>query len=112
MPHERQRLFELLKKHKADHTFAISGDVHFAELSKMDLNGYPFYDLTSSGMTHAHSGWAQAINTFRVGEAHPVQNAGLIEIDWADKSLELSIIDKNGEKLLEHPIRFSELEFE
>lgn len=70
------------------------------------------YDLASSGMTNTHKGWASATNSFRVGEAHPVQNAGLIEIDWAAKSFELSIINKNGEKVLQHPLRFSELEFE
>lgn len=112
VPHERKRLFELLRKHKADHTFAISGDVHFAEFSKLNLDGYPFFDLTSSGMTNTSKGWASAKNSFRVGDSHPIQNAGLIEIDWAAKSLELSIIDKSGEKVLQHPLQFSELEFE
>ncbi|WP_105042186.1 alkaline phosphatase D family protein [Rubritalea profundi] len=111
VPHERKRLFELLKKHKAVHTFAISGDVHFAELSKTDALGYPFYDLTSSGMTHASKGWANAKNSFRVGKSFPVQNSGLIEIDWDDKSIALSIINNAGEKVLQHPLKFSELEF-
>jgi alkaline phosphatase D len=111
VPHERKRLFELLKKHKAVHTFAISGDVHFAELSKTDLLGYPFYDLTSSGMTHASKGWASATNSFRVGESHPVQNSGIIEIDWENKSVELSIINKDSKKILQQPLKFSELEF-
>ncbi|MFK7852186.1 MAG: alkaline phosphatase D family protein [Akkermansiaceae bacterium] len=111
VPHERKRFFKLLKKHKANHTFAISGDVHFTELSKIDVDGYPFYDLTSSGMTNTSKGWASAKNSFRVGESHPVQNAGLLEINWEDKSVELGIIDKNGERIIQHPIRFSDLEF-
>lgn len=111
VPHERKRLFDLLKKHKVGHTFAISGDVHFAELSKMDIQGYPFYDLTSSGMTNTSKGWASAKNSFRVGESHPVQNAGLIEIDWDGKSVELAIINKDGEKILSHPLKFAELDF-
>lgn len=111
VPHERARLFELLRKHKANHTFAISGDVHFAELSKMDVHGYAFHDLTSSGMTNTSKGWASAKNSFRVGESHPVQNSGLIEIDWDGKSVELAIINKDGEKILSHPLSFSELEF-
>jgi len=111
VPHERKRLFELLKKHKAEHTFAISGDVHFAELSKVDLLGYPFYDLTSSGMSGARKEWAAAKNSFRVGESHPVLNAGLIEIDWEEKAIVLSIINKDGKKILQHPLKFSELEF-
>ena len=81
-PHELERLVGLLKKYKADHTFAISGDVHFAELSKREVEGYPFYDFTSSGMSHTSKRWAEYTNSFRVGDASSEQNAGLIEIDW------------------------------
>lgn len=113
VPHERKRLFDLLKKHKANHTFAISGDVHFAELSKLELEGgYPFYDLTSSGMTNTSKGWAAAKNSFRVGESHPVKNAGLIEIDWDKDSVELGILNEKGEKILRQALELSELEFE
>ena len=111
VPHERKRLFELIKKHKAHHSFFISGDVHFGELSKMDVDGYPFYDMTSSGMSHPHPGWAKATNSFRVGDAHPVLNAGLIEIDWAGKKVALSYIDPKGEKIASHELPFAELEF-
>lgn len=111
VPHERKRLFDLLKKHKVGHTFAISGDVHFAELSKMDLGGYPFYDLTSSGLTHTDKGWASAKNSFRVGESHPVLNSGLIEIDWGGKSVELSITNKDGKKILRQAVKFAELDY-
>ena len=111
VPHEQQRLFELLKKHKVNHTLAISGDVHYAELTKKDIGGYAFYDLTSSGMTNTSRHWANAANSMRVGESHPVRNAGLIEIDWGKKSLELAIINEKAEKILTHPLKFSELEF-
>ncbi|MEN8681129.1 MAG: alkaline phosphatase D family protein [Akkermansiaceae bacterium] len=111
VPHEQKRLFDLLKKHKAHHTFAISGDVHFAELSKKDLDGYPFYDLTSSGFSHTSKSWAQANNSFRVGSSHWQLNAGLIQIDWAQKSVELAIINPKGEKILKHPLKLSELKF-
>jgi len=82
VPHEQQRLFELLKKHKANHTVMISGDVHYTELSKVMIGDYPLYALTSSGMTHANSSWAQAKNSFRVGKSHWEVNAGLIAINW------------------------------
>ncbi len=112
VPHEQQRLFDLLKKHKAHHTFAISGDVHFAELSKKDLEGgYPFYDFTSSGMSHTSKSWANAANSYRVGKALWDMNAGLIEIDWAKQTVHLGIINKLGEKIMNHPLKLSELEF-
>ena len=111
VPHEQKRLFDLLKKHQAHHTFAISGDVHFAELSKTDIDGYPFYDLTSSGLSHTHQGWAMAPNSFRVGKSHYELNAGLIEIDWEQQQLSLNVINGKGENLIQHPIKFSELTF-
>jgi len=111
VPHERSRLFDLLKKHKAHHTFAISGDVHFAELSKTMIGDYPFYDLTSSGMSRPHAGWANAVNTLRVGRSHPQMNAGLITIDWDAMNVELSIIGADGGKIMEHPLKLSELKF-
>ncbi|MGA0898908.1 MAG: alkaline phosphatase D family protein [Luteolibacter sp.] len=111
VPHERKRLFDLLKKHKAHQSFFISGDVHFGELSKMDVDGYPIYDMTSSGMSHPSPGWARATNSFRVGKAHPVLNAGLIEINWEAREVSLSFINPKGEKLATHKLPFAELEF-
>lgn len=49
-PHEQQRFVDLIKKTKAKGVFFISGDVHYAELSKLNVEGgYPLYDVTSSG---------------------------------------------------------------
>lgn len=112
VPHEQKRLFDLLKKHQAKHTFAISGDVHFAELSKKDIGGYPFYDLTSSGITRTHGPWAKMPNSFRVGKSYFEQNAGIIDIDWGKQSLTLRIINDKGETLINHPVPFKELTFE
>ena len=111
VPHEQQRLFALLKKHNAKHTFAISGDVHFSELSKTDIDGYPFYDLTSSGMTHANGKTARMKNSFRVGQASFQKNAGMIEIDWTKKSLKLESFNVGGKPLIQHLIPFKELTF-
>ncbi len=112
VPHEQQRLFDLLQQHKANHTVMISGDVHYTELSKVMLGDYPLYDLTSSGMSHANTRWAKAPNSFRVGQSHGEINAGLIEIDWAKQSLTLNAINGEGSKLIEHPLEFTALEFD
>ena len=111
VPHEQKRLFDLLKKHKAHHTFAISGDVHFAELSKKEIDGYPFYDLTSSGLSHNSKSWANADNSFRVGESNWGLNAGLIEIDWEAMTIGLSAINPKGEKIIANTLELSKLKF-
>jgi hypothetical protein len=46
-----------------------------------------------------------------VGKSHAQLNAGLIEIDWKKSQLTLSSFNNKGETLIEHPIKFSELEF-
>lgn len=111
VPHEQKRLFDLLKKYKVHHTFAISGDVHFAELSKKEIDGYPFYDFTSSGLSHNVESWARADNPYRVGESNWRLNAGLIEIDWEAMSVELSAINPKGEKVITNTLELSELRF-
>jgi alkaline phosphatase D len=111
VPHERDRLYNLLKKYKAHRTFAISGDVHFCELSKASLSGYPFYDLTSSGLNRPVEKWAEAINSYRVGQSVAKINAGLIEINWEASSIALKVIGEDGPPLVNHSVKFSELEF-
>ena len=111
VPHEQQRLFDLLKKHDVQHTLAISGDVHYTELSKKDIGGYPFYDLTSSGISHTNEGWAKAPNSFRVGDSSFEKNAGMIEIDWRKKTIRLSSFNVAGTPLIQLAIPFEELTF-
>ena len=111
VPHEQERFFTLLKKYKCNNTVAISGDVHFSELSKKDISGYPFYDMTSSGISNTHKAWSQALNSFRVGKATAVRNAGMVEIDWHKKSLQLGVFDVNGKPLIQQTIPFKELTF-
>jgi len=50
-PHERERLFRLIRDTGAGGVLFISGDMHNAELSRMDTGeGSLAYDLTSSGL--------------------------------------------------------------
>ena len=54
---------------------------------------------------------AQATNSFRVGESHWEKNAGLIEIDRDARTVGLSAINPEGEKILNHSLKLSELTF-
>ena len=110
-PHERQRLFELLKKHQVKNTLALSGDVHFAEISKRYIGSYPLYDFTSSGLTHTSKSWPLAKNHYRVGNAVHELNAGIIDIDWEARRFFLRIIDKESKDAEVHEIPFDQLQF-
>ena len=112
-PHERRRLFNLISKTGANGVLFISGDVHFSELSRTDEGPYPLYDFTSSGMTHAVESWANAVNSYRVGEAYADLNFGLIRIDWKrdDPLIHLETYGVDGEQVLHHTIPLSALQF-
>lgn len=112
-PHERQRLFDLLKKHQSTGVIVISGDRHLAELSMMDAGlGYPLYDLASSGFNKASPFWRPfEVNRHRVATMNWGQNFGTILIDWdrPDPAIRLQIRDEEGEVTIQQKVFLSTL---
>jgi alkaline phosphatase D len=112
VPHERTRMVNLIEKTGANGVIFISGDVHWGEISKLNLdNLYPIYDITSSGLTQTWD--APESNTNRIGEVVMENNFGLIEIHWADdpKFVTMQIFDINNVRRLEHKIEISNLKY-
>lgn len=106
---DHQRLIELIRNTRANGVIFLSGDTHYAELSRLDVNvPYPLYDLTSSGLTEV---WpVLPPNDLRVGEAIREANFGVIEIDWGvAPQLRLEIRDGNGLTRMAHRIKLGEL---
>jgi hypothetical protein len=58
LPQSQARLLALLAAARVEGALIISGDVHFAEISRLTCPalGYPLYDVTSSGLTHSWGG--------------------------------------------------------
>jgi alkaline phosphatase D len=108
--HDHQRLFETLRRRRAEKLIFLSGDTHYAELSRLDLNvPYPLWDLTSSGLTEV---WpVLPPNARRVGDAYRDRNFGLVQIDWrgARTEVTLQIRDVAGAVRLEQGIRLDSL---
>jgi len=79
---DHQRLFEAIRRQKADRLICISGDTHYAEVSRLDTNvPYPIWDVTSSGLTEV---WpVTPPNALRVSPVLRERNFGMIEIDWS-----------------------------
>lgn len=81
-PHERQRLFQLLRDSKAQNVIIISGDRHHAEISKLDgILDNPLYDVTSSSLNKPRI-WTVEANRHRVGEMYFQANFGILNIAW------------------------------
>lgn len=112
-PRERQRLFDLIDTTAADGVLILSGNVHFAEVSRYRGNTYPLYDFTASGMTHVNPDYAAARNDYRVAGPFVEHNVGLVVIDWeaADgPDILLSILGVEGMTELEYSVPLSALQ--
>ncbi|MFT5469183.1 MAG: alkaline phosphatase D [Verrucomicrobiales bacterium] len=103
LPRERERLFKLLGETKAGPVLILSGDRHMAEIMEMPLNdplspGTPVYEVTSSGMNHAHGGQPDEANRYRIGESFRELNFGCLAIDWngAKPAITVEIKDVTG----------------
>lgn len=78
----------------------ISGDLHFAEISKTEDSSlqWPLLEVTSSGMTHSSTG-AYYKSSIRTGHIYYGLNFGLIEIDWGNRSNEVSLQVRDADGL-------------
>ena len=104
MPHERDRLFDLIQTTGAQGVVFLSGDVHFTELSKSDEGPYPLYDLTSSGLNQSPGRtWYTSVNSYRLPDkVYSGRNFGLIRIDWAGEATTLSLQGRNEAGKIAH----------
>jgi alkaline phosphatase D len=108
---DHQRLLQAIRRRRANGLFCISGDTHYAELSRLDTNTpYPLWDLTSSGLTEV---WpVTPPNARRVGDILREPNFGLIEIDWTAAPgplVRLQARDVTGEVRLEQRLSAGDL---
>lgn len=82
LPTEHNRLYELLTRLGSRNLLIISGDRHHHELSLKKLpNGYPLYDVTSSGMNLKVYPPNREPNRYRLGESL-VKGYGQLTITW------------------------------
>jgi alkaline phosphatase D len=122
-PHERQRLFRLIRQTQAAGVIIISGDRHLSEISRLAADspespGYPLFDITSSSlntpsgnMTKAGVRFANEINSYRVGLTYFDVNFGAIQIDWdqPDPVVRLQVRDEKGGVAMQQRLALSQL---
>jgi alkaline phosphatase D len=111
-PKERQKLFELIKTTNANGVILLTGNVHFAELSKIEVGSYPIYEFTSSGLTHINDEYGKAKNSFRVGKPLIDLNFGLLEIDCEMQPfpiIKLKAVGLDGIVSIEYQVKLNEL---
>ena len=113
LPHERQRLFDLIAKTKAEGVVLLSGDRHWSEFSRTkEATPYPIYDFTSSSLNQLHPRGTPTENRFRVSETtYHAENFGEVAIDWKEEetTIAVSICDMRGEVKFSRKVPLSEL---
>jgi len=108
--HDHQRLFAAIRDRRANGLICLSGDTHYGEISRLDVNTpYPIWDITSSGLTEV---WpVTPPNALRIGEVLREQNFGLLTIGWQGDgpTVLAQVRDVNGTVRLEQAIRVGDL---
>ena len=113
-PEERQYIIDQITKNKIRGVIFVSGDVHGAELMKLDREGtYPIYEFTSSALTAgANANIAEQPSDNRVeGTAYGKHNFGVISVSGQRKSrkLTLQLMDKDGKEVWKREIEESKV---
>jgi alkaline phosphatase D len=107
---DRDRLFDLIRRKHANGVLFLSGDIHYAELSKLDVNvPYTLWDLTSSGLTEE---WrVPTPNANRASEVIADANFGFVDVDWRGPAttLRLGIVDAKGKARLSFDLALADL---
>ncbi|MFN4081300.1 MAG: alkaline phosphatase D family protein [Saprospiraceae bacterium] len=113
-PHEQRRMADLIRSARAEGVVFLSGDVHYAEISRRDdFEGlYPLYDLTASGLS---MDWHFATpNRYRVEGPIMDNHFGLLTVRKRGKAVELlaEVWDARGNQRIEYVIPLERLRFE
>jgi len=109
-PNEQLKLLKLIKKTRANGVLFISGDVHYAEISKLENSyTYPIYDITASGLS---STWHFATpNKNRIEGPVMENHFGLLSINCSNPSptIKAEIWDIKDNQRVEYTIELEEI---
>lgn len=114
-PRERARLVELIRTTRAEGVVFLSGDMHYAELSSIDVDGgYPLWDATSSGLTEVWD--IPTPNRNRRSAVMAELNFGVLDIEPVtegedDLRLRFALCDVNGKAKVTKTLTLSGLRF-
>ncbi|MCO4821207.1 MAG: alkaline phosphatase family protein [Flavobacteriaceae bacterium] len=93
MPHEVDKLYELIVKSNAKGVVVLSGDRHISEFSKTKFEGmsYPLIDFTSSGLTHSYSNFTNEPNANRIGKVVTSLSFGVLKFNFETKTITMEM---------------------
>lgn len=111
-PHERQRLFDLLRKSTSVPTVFLSGDRHAAAMYRYPLTSTrEVYEVTSSSFNHPipKKYHRPEPDPSKISETFFPGNYGWIDFDWKNSKIHLSIRDETARTALKESIDLNAL---
>ena len=117
LPTERDRLYAMIDETDADNLIILSGDRHSASLYRKEgVNDYPLFEATSSSLNLPAAVWrAQSGETFvepgpnRISDMIYDANYGVLDIDWAEETVEVTIRGADGEAIVSELVELAAL---
>ncbi len=110
MPAERQRLFDLIDDTGATGVIFLSGDRHAAYIYEEEgVLPYAAHELTSSSLNVSFANELAEMDARQQGAAYPPENFGAVDIDWAGKTVSLSVKNGTGQTVRQNTIAFTAL---
>lgn len=108
MPHEVDKLEQILKTSKAKNTIILSGDRHISELSKKNVEGlnYPLIDFTSSGLTHSYSSFKSEPNKYRVDTVVSEKSFGILQFNFENNTVLMEMKGDNNNTYYNYKITY------
>jgi alkaline phosphatase D len=105
-PAERTKLLEMLAGREASGLVMLSGDRHAAGIYKTEIKGKIMWELTSSSLNLAFGSDIERATSrepdpARVTPFFPIENYGLIDIDWKAKTLTMTLKGNTSATLAE-----------
>lgn len=98
-PRERARLFKEMAAAKSGKWVIITGDRHFAQVSKRnDVLPYPLVERMASGMNTVWYDGSQEPDRYREGNSLPDYNFGVLRINGRKGSLRYALHNGAGEE--------------
>ncbi len=103
MPHEMDKLEQMIVNSKAKGVFILSGDRHISEISRKNIGDrfYPLYDFTSSGLTHSYSRFSGEPNRYRISPVVFQKSYGIVRFDVTLQRVQFEMWGENNQ-IIEH----------
>lgn len=110
-PHERERMFELIKSTNAGGVIFLSGDRHVGMfLHESKNHPYEIWEATSSSFSNALPDTAPVSpETNLDGKIYFGPNFGLVNIDWKNKFVNIQLRSDKGKVVREKKLTFKSL---